>query len=453
MRGITSRTLLGTLLSWTIIFEGLFALSIAAQASIEGLGTILASTFTLAAAQLTALGIFIGAMWTLKIAFPDPRRTVLVRLFGLLTYLAMVILAMEGLVMVLIAGNVNVEGFGGVGKKWIVLIGAQLFAIAVLSLRLWRLRDIRSVNWLADTLGSLASAMLMLEGLTAIGIAGNATITGLGTVLERTMVYAGAGLFMLGALIFLVWTITSDPWAAPRIQKRIGLGWALPVIVVLGGLIAAAAVAVSTVAGSVTVAGAGSATKGYVVAGIAQLFALGLVSPILWKLSLERLDRRSLVQFIAAASMAMLAFEGVFAMALAANTHIEGIGGILEGTFRLAGAQLLALSVVALSMWIIRDSPRLGGRAKLVVSALSLLSLTVIALEGLAVMVLAGDLRIDDLGGVRERYVLMGGAQMALLASLALLCQARPEGVRALKVAGTAAAFFSVLMLPFALLL
>ncbi|HRR67496.1 MAG TPA: hypothetical protein P5063_07625, partial [Methanomassiliicoccales archaeon] len=62
-------------------------------------------------------------------------------------------------------------------------------------------------------------------------------------------------------------------------------------------------------------------------------------------------------------------------------------------------------------------------------------------------------LRIDDLGSVRERYVLMGGAQMVLLASLALICQARPEGVRALKVAGTAAASFSVLMLPFALLL
>ncbi|HRR67601.1 MAG TPA: hypothetical protein P5063_08155, partial [Methanomassiliicoccales archaeon] len=381
MRGITSRTLLGTLLGLAIIFEGLFALSIAAQATIGGIGTILASTFKLAAAQLTALGIFIGVMWALKIAFPDTRRTVLVRLFDLLTYLAMALLAMEGLVMVLIAGNVSVEGFGSVGKKWIVLIGAQLFTIAALSLRLWRLRNVSPVNWLADTLGSLASAMLMLEGLTAIGIAGTATITGLGTVLERTMVYAGAGLFALGALIFIMWTITSDPWAAPRIQKRIEVGWALPVMVVLGGLVAAVAVAASTVAGSVTVVGAGSATKGYVVAGIAQLFALGLVSPILWKLSLERLDRRSLVQFIAAASMAMLAFEGVFAIALAANTHIEGSGGILEGTFRLAGAQLLALSVVALSMWIIRDSPRLGGRAKLVVSALSLLSLTVIALE------------------------------------------------------------------------
>ncbi|HOO04763.1 MAG TPA: hypothetical protein PLJ11_08590, partial [Methanomassiliicoccales archaeon] len=425
MKGITSRTLLGTLLGWAIIFEGLFALSIAAQASIEGIGTILASTFKLAAAQLTALGIFIGAMWALKMAFPNPRQTVLVWLFGLLTYLAMALVAMEELTMVLIAGNVSVEGFGSVGKKWIVLIGAQLFAVAVLSLRLWRLRNVRPVNWLADTLGSLASAMLMLEGLTAIGIAGNATITGLGTVLERTMVYAGAGLFMLGALIFLVWTITSDPWAAPRLQKRIGQGWALPTMAVLGGLVAAAAVAVSTVAGSVAVVGAGSATKGIVVAGIAQLFALGLVSPILWKLSLERLDRRALVQFIAAASMTMLAFEGVFAMGLAANTRIEGIGGILEGTFRFAGAQLLVLSLVALTMWVLRDSPRVGRRAKLVISTLSLLSLTAIALEGLAATVLAGNLRIDDLGSVRERYVLMGGAQMVLLASLALICQAR----------------------------
>lgn len=454
MKGISSRTLQGILLGWAIVFEGFFALSISNVASIDGIGTIMAETFQLAALQLTALGIFISAMWALKMAFPGLDKPILIKLFNILTYLAMVLVAIEGLAVVFMAGDVSVTDFGGVGKRWIVLIGAQFFAIGALSLRLWRLRNTTPVNWLADLLGSVAAAMLMVEGLTAMGIAGNTSIQGFGTILERTVLYAGTGLFVLGLVLFAMWWVLNDPWSGPRLGRFLKARWSLIIVAILGSLVMGAAIFASTIAGTVTVEGSSGAFKIYVVAGIAQLFGLGLMSPILWKLSLDPLDRSGMVSFLSSISLAMLAFEGVFAMALAANTYVGGVGGILESTFRLAGAQLLFLSAIGLIAWLIKDSPLLTDWPKRIVSSAFLVAVAMIALEGLAVVLMAANIRIDDFSGVGERYVLMGGAQMVLLAAVALLCWARTHGVTVnFKTAGTSAAAFVVLMLPIALLL
>ncbi|NLX48014.1 MAG: hypothetical protein GXY70_07605 [Euryarchaeota archaeon] len=454
MKGISSRTLPGTILGWVLAFEGFFALSISGSAHIDGIGTITASTFNLAAAQLVALGIFISAIWAFKIAFPLMERPALVKLFNILAYLAMAIVALEGLAITLMAGDVSISGLGGVGKRWIALTGAQLFAIGLMSLRLWRLRNSIPANWLADLLGSMAAVLLAAEGLTAMGIAGNATIQGFGGILERTVFYGGAGLLALGLAMFAMWSLLNDPWAGKRLGKLLKARWSLVILTALGAVIMGAAIAASTVAGTVTVEGSSGASKIYVVAGIAQLFGLGLISPILWKLSLDPLDRSGLYHLISSASLAVLAIEGVFAMGLAANTNIEGLGGILEQTFRMAGAQLLVLSGIGILAWLVKDSPLLSEWPKRVVSSAFLISSAIIALEGIAVIVMAVNIRIDGFSGVGERYVLLGGVQMLLLASLALLCWSRTSGTTAnFRTAGTAAAAFLVLMMPFALLL
>jgi len=144
----------------------------------------------------------------------------------------------------------------------------------------------------------------------------------------------------------------------------------------------------------------------------------------------------------------------VFAMALAANTYIEGLGGILESTFRLAGAQLLVLSLIAIFAWLVKDSPLLSTWPKRIMSSAFLVAAATIALEGLAVILMAVNIRIDGFSGVGERYVLLGGLQMALLASIALVFWARTRGITSnFRLAGTAAAAFVVLLVPIALLL
>jgi len=97
MKGISSRSLQGILLGWALAFEGFFALSLANSTSIDGIGIIRASTFQLAALQLAGLGVFISALWAFKMAFPDLERPILIRLFNLLNYLAMGLVAVEGI--------------------------------------------------------------------------------------------------------------------------------------------------------------------------------------------------------------------------------------------------------------------------------------------------------------------------------------------------------------------
>lgn len=454
MKGISSRSLQGILLGWAIAFEGFFALSLANQADIDGIGTIMASTFQMAALQLTALGIFISAVWAFRMAFPDLERPVLIKLLNLLAYLAMGLVAVEGIAIAVLAGNVMITDFGGVGKKWIVLVGAQLFGIGILSLRLWRLRSVRPENWLTDALGQVAATMIALEGLVAYGIAGTTRVIGVTGFQEITIANGGLILMALGLLMLFIWTLAYDPWLSPKLPKLLG-GWpSLVAMTALGGIISAGCIFATYYVGPVAVDGVGSVTKIVVVAGISQLFGLGLMVPLLWKVRREPLGWRYLNVLLVTLAISLLAFEGVFAMALADYTYIDGLGGILESTFRLAGAQLLVLSAIAISAWMVKDSPLLSKWPQRIVSSVFLIAMAIIALEGLAVILMAVNIRIVDFSSVREMYVLLGGLQMALLASIALFCWARMEGITPrFKLAGTAAAAFVLLLLPIAMLI
>ncbi|MCG7841296.1 MAG: hypothetical protein MIO87_05210, partial [Methanomassiliicoccales archaeon] len=357
--GFSSRAITGIIMGWVVAFVGFFALSIANSVVVEGIGGIMGSTFFLAALQLTTIGIILTIVWVLKGIMPRLERPIIRKLVSISIYLVMGLLAIEGLVMVYLAGDVSLTGFGGVSKKYIVLIGALLFALGALSLRQWRLRNVPNVNWLVDTLGSLAATMLMVEGLTVVGIAKTMNLQGTGGILGSTVFNAGAQLFVLGALMFMLWTIIQDPYLAPRVSKYLTSRWSLVLMVILGGIVALEGIVASTIAGTVVIDDIGGAFKHYVVAGCAQLFALGLVAPLLWKVREKRLGWKFMPEFVSMVALVVLAFEGVFAMGLAANTYIDGIGEILESTFRLAGIQLLVLSLIGLMAWLVKGSPLL----------------------------------------------------------------------------------------------
>lgn len=454
MKGISSRSLQGILLGWALAFEGFVALHLADQTRIDGIGTIMAPTFQLAAVQLVLLGIFISIVWALKMAFPDLEKPILIRLLNLLAYLAMGFVAVEGIVIAALAGNVVITDFGGVGKKWIALVGGQLFAIGLVSLRLWRLRNVRPENWLTDALGAIVAALIALEGLVAYAIAGTTRIIGVTGFQESTIANGGLLLMAAGLLMFLLWTLTYDPWLGPKLPKLM-VGWPSTVfMIVLGGLLSAGCVFATFYIGPVAVDGVGSVIKVVLVAGVSQLFALGLVSPILWMVRRKPFDRSYLKVFLVVLSLSLLAFEGVFAMALAADTYIDGLGTIMEETFRLAGAQLLVFSIIAIVAWQLAEYPKLTKWPRIFTSSMFLITMLIIALEGLAAVLMAVNIRIDDFSGVGEKYVLLGGVQMTMLASIALMGWAltQDEGSR-FKSAGVAAAFFVILLLPIAVLL
>ena len=450
----SSRMVIGMTSSWVLIFEGFFALSIADAATILGIGRMDQTTFTIAAVQLVLLGVIISASWAFKSTLSVINISRLNRVMVAIVYLAMTVVTVEGLVMIFLAGDATITGWGKVGKGYVVLFGAQLCALGLLSLRNWKLRDIPPTNWAVDLMGSMAAILLVLEGLTAIGIAGDTVIQGFGGIMGSTFFYAGLQLLLLGSLLFIMWTMLSQPATGSRLSKVLSERRALVLMSILGGLVALEGIVASTLAGRVTIADIGDISKVYVVAGCAQLFTLGLLSPLLWKLRIAPADRRSLLDLLTMTAMTLLAFEGVFAMGLAARTDIEGLGTILERTFLLAGAQLLVLSLLGLAAFMVKGNPPLGRWGGGAVSSLPIAALTVIGLEGLAAMVLAARMTISDLGGIRESYVLLGGIQMTLLSAMALILWARSHRPASKhRTVATASALFLLLMTPLAILM
>jgi hypothetical protein len=453
-KGFSSRTILGMLLGWALAFEGFFAFSISNTATIEGIGGIRSSTFLLAAIQLTLIGVFLSISWALKVAMPDSEKGLWGKLIGILTYLGTAMVVIEGLIIVFMAGDIFVTGFGGISKKFIVLTGAQLFALGMLSLRLWRLRNVEPTNWLMDVLGSIAVSMFMIEGLTVMGIAARTDIQGLGTILETSVFIAGAQLFLLGALLFTIWTIGHDPWLGPRVNKLLTERRAFILVTIIGGIIAIEGLVASTMAGLIAIENIGGARKIIVVAGCAQLFALGILAPLLWKLRLYKLDKKFIPEFVSPLAMIILATEGIVAIGLSAITHIDGIGSILKSTFLMAGEQLLILSLIGLFAFMLKNSPLIEKWPKRLVNSILILSIGLVGLEGIIAVALAANIYINDFSGVGERYVLLGGVQMAIIAMIALTFWARSEGITIkFKVTATGAAAFMVLMLPIALLI
>jgi hypothetical protein len=454
MKFFTNRSLMGILLGWTITFEGFFALSISNSATIDGIGQIMSSTFALAAIQLTVLGIIITIFWALNSVLPKFEKSIWGKLINIIAFIGMAIVALEGLIVLNMAGDVMVAGFGGVTKKIIVLVGAQLFAIGVLSLRLWRLRNVRPTNWLVDVMGSLIAALLMAEGLIATGIASNVRIEGIGTVLERTVQLAGLQLFLLGTSSFILWTVVYDPSICSRIKKILSERLTFLIAITLGAIVAIEGVVAAMMAAPVVFDEVGGVRKLFVVAGCVQLFILGLAVPVLWKLRQRPMAKKFLPELICPLALVLLASEGVAAIGLAAIVQIDGIGGVMERTFLLAGWQLLILSMMSLVVFLVKDGNLNGSWIKRTASFIPVIVLGTIGLEGVIATMLSANIMIDGIGSVREQYVLFGGLQMGILAIMALISWAMSEGFTTrLKAISTGTAAFVALLLPIAFLL
>ncbi|MDD1772149.1 MAG: hypothetical protein LUQ09_04440 [Methanomassiliicoccales archaeon] len=454
MNKFSSRTIIGMLIGWFIIFEGLVAFSIADGAVVEGIGGIRASTFQLAAVQLIALGIFISIMWMFKPSSPEGNKTVLAKVFSVLTYAAMVIVSVEGLVIVYIGGPVFVEGIGGITNELIVLSGAQLFVLGILSLRSWWLRDTKPMNWIVDGLGSIVAALLVMEGLTVMGIAEMTNIEGIGYIKAYTFFDAGLQLFIIGAMMFVLWTLVRESRAEGLMAKVLSRRNTLIIMLVLGGIVALEGVIAASWAGAIDITDGRFFPKEYVVAGCAQLFLLGLLSPLLWRIRHKEMGFDFTPNFITPIILSILAFEGVFAIGLSSKTNIGGIGTILDSTFMIAGEQLLVLALIGLMAWMLKDQLH-GVWTKRIMSAVPIVCLIIIALEGLAASLMAANIYIYDIEqGLSEKYVLLGGAQMVILSAIALFCWVRSDGVPfKFKMTGTAGAMFVMLILPFVLVL
>jgi hypothetical protein len=303
-------------------------------------------------------------------------------------------------------------------------------------------------------MGSLIAALLMAEGLIATGIASNVRIEGIGTVLERTVQLAGLQLFLLGTSSFILWTVVYDPSICSRIKKILSERLTFLIAITLGAIVAIEGVVAAMMAAPVVFDEVGGVRKLFVVAGCVQLFILGLAVPVLWKLRQRPMAKKFLPELICPLALVLLASEGVAAIGLAAIVQIDGIGGVMERTFLLAGWQLLILSMMSLVVFLVKDGNLNGSWIKRTASFIPVIVLGTIGLEGVIATMLSANIMIDGIGSVREQYVLFGGLQMGILAIAALISWAMSEGFSTrLKAISTGMAAFAALMLPIAFLL
>ncbi len=116
--------------------------------------------------------------------------------------------------------------------------------------------------------------------------------------------------------------------------------------------------------------------------------------------------------------MAMI--EGLFAIYVAKPTAINGIGGIAQSTFVLAGAQLAVLSALMISVWVFYKNKRMEGMLGKIIPIVMLLASVAMIIEGIVVVLFSSDIMIGNIQGVSKKFVALAGAQLFILGILQL---------------------------------
>ena len=127
---------IGYLAGMAMATEGLIFVGVAAPTTVEGMGGIVASTIALVGAQLLIIGLLVMLTWTLK-----DRRILLKnrlvtkwKLFDYALLIAGVVVAIEGLMVIALAGQTVVQDIGVVLKHTATLFGIQLFGLGILAI-------------------------------------------------------------------------------------------------------------------------------------------------------------------------------------------------------------------------------------------------------------------------------------------------------------------------------
>ena len=201
---------LGLLAGLAIAIEGLVIIAYAAPINIKGIGNIMEQTVILGGVQLFILGFLLVIAWLLKDQDLTIRnRKILGRKWiHLIAILLGAVVAIEGIILAVYAGPTIIEGIGGVLEQTVVFAGAQLFGLGVLASVTWALREEPLLRVkIGKIIAILLGICIAAEGLIVVGLASPSVVDGIGGLLERTVLYAGIQLLVLGLLVVFAWVL------------------------------------------------------------------------------------------------------------------------------------------------------------------------------------------------------------------------------------------------------
>jgi hypothetical protein len=451
------KRVIGILFGIIALIEGIFAIYIAKPTAIKSIGGITQTTFTLAGVQLVILGAAMILVWS----FYKSKRMegTLGRIIPIVMLLASAIMICEGIAAAYLSSDIMIGTVQGVSKKFVALGGAQLFILGMVQLSLWIRRDKGRHNWLFEWGTIVLTVILLGEGVLIMGIAGDTTITGIGTVLKRTIFLAGLQLFLLAGIMLVLQLFWEKEFIAKRLgQKRLNIILSLlALLVAFEGLVMAYFTEPITAMKYADSSLTDTFGKLFISLAAAQLFAIGLLIFSFLRLAEAKLDRKILTEFIGIGSGIVLATEGAWVLGISGNTRIAyELGGIITRTVMIAGLGLVLLGLVVVFVWSYKNNwvvKKIAGKGR--IDVLMLIVGLITGLSGVVLSALSANVLIAGFGSVSAKYIELAGIQLVLLASIMVLMWAlRIDGIsQRMKRLSYMVALFMMLLIPAAILM
>lgn len=405
-----------------IAAQGLFVMAAAVTVEIEGIGSVTAGTISLFGLQLFVISILIAIVWGFKDQTLFGKKPFSHWLVLDLPILLAEIVAIEGILIIVFAEPINPDilGIDWLGKWVMVALGAQLFFLVTICAIAWFWLE--NGPWQSKpvtVIGAIIGALLVTEGMFIMGVAAPIIVDSIGGMLASTVTLAGTQLLIIGAILLFFWLLKDSTIIKKNITSNRVISLA-PLII--GAIVALEGLVLVGYASPVYLEGVGHIRAAWMTLAGIQLFIVGGVTCMLWYWRNHSRAEASLTRISEPMIAWIVAAQGLFIMGIAAPTIIDGIGGILERTVAIAGAQLFLLALAIIGLRFFRGRNILQREIKGIRSSelLTYVIWAIITVEGLAIMTLAANIYIEGFGGISGIYIALAGAQLSFIALLGM---------------------------------
>ncbi len=412
------RHIVGVLIGFIIFAEGAVLASAGRPLTIEGLGTIMASTVLLIGAQIAILGFLIMFIWLLEWADFIPKKGRIMTVLDWIGLLAAAIVTAEGLFFTTNAAMISFEDGRVFGKVATALMSAQLFGLGLLCLMLWLKRKQIDTNFLVWFAGIASASVVVAWGAVLIGCQADIFITDFGGISAVYVLTAGVVIFALGLVPLVVWTVYGTKNYGDKFKRFGTIAISLSMLT-----LAFAFVALATLANDFTIGDFFTGKKIWMAGWCGLMFFFAVLALAAWWSRRVPLQLIFVPQMLGTLAGVLLAAEGAVLIGFSGETHLETLGVLSETMTMLIGVQVALLGSIVLGAWLLRGFRWFKGNFnRMLLDMLMLIVATVLALEGVAAMALAADITIDGIGTMLESTMVLFGLQLALVSIFALLC-------------------------------
>ncbi|MDH7508567.1 MAG: hypothetical protein QHH00_04120 [Methanomassiliicoccales archaeon] len=192
--------ILSVVISIIIAIEGIILAIKCGRMTIDGIGGILERTVVASGAQLFALGLLSASLWILS-----KENLLRTRFAEIISIVASIAIASEGLLVMGLASPANVQSIGGITASTVNTAGTQLLVLGIVALIAWLVRnfasDILSERPIIAKIASYTIIVVVfvvaVESLFVMNFASVTTIRSVGTLMANTILIGGVQLFIL----------------------------------------------------------------------------------------------------------------------------------------------------------------------------------------------------------------------------------------------------------------